>query len=94
MQEGLDDVCILGRPLLHARHQACRGHTGQEDFPVGVVGTFAKPIEAVNPKLNAYCTLNLKGARATADVGKQAVAHNADLGPLHGVPVAVKDSRD
>jgi len=49
-------------------------------------------IERVNPKVNAVVTLvpedQLMARAATAD---EALAHGKWLGPLHGMPVAVKD---
>jgi amidase len=44
-------------------------------------------IEAVNPRVNAIVTLDAEGARAAAD----AADRSEPAGPLHGVPVAVKD---
>jgi amidase len=59
--------------------------------PVEVVRAALERIERVNPKLNAYCTvvpdLALKAARAA----ERAVMKKGPLGPLHGVPVSIKD---
>lgn len=59
--------------------------------PVEVVRAVLGRIERINPKLNAYCTvvpdLALKAARA-AD---RAVMKRQRIGPLHGVPVSIKD---
>jgi amidase len=60
--------------------------------PTEVVKAVLERIETVNPGLNAYCTVAAEQAlaaarRATAMVGRR----GARLGPLHGVPVSIKD---
>jgi amidase len=60
--------------------------------PLEVVRAVLGRIEKVNPGLNAYCTVAAEQAvaaarRATAALGKK----GATLGPLHGVPVSIKD---
>lgn len=59
--------------------------------PVEVVETFLARIERVNPVLNAYCTLTADRARAAAREAEAAVQRGEALGPLHGVPVSIKD---
>ena len=49
-------------------------------------------IERVNPQLNAIVTLDADGARAAADAADAAQAAGRPLGPLHGLPVAHKDT--
>jgi Asp-tRNA(Asn)/Glu-tRNA(Gln) amidotransferase A subunit family amidase len=58
---------------------------------VEVFEAVARRIEAVNPLVNAYCTLDLDRARKAAGDAKEALTRNGPVGPLHGVPVAVKD---
>ncbi len=48
-------------------------------------------IEAVEPKLNAFITLMAEQAREAADQADRDLAAGNNRGPLHGVPVAVKD---
>jgi amidase len=60
--------------------------------PLEIVRAVLQRIEKVNPALNAYCTVAAEravaaGRRATAALGKRGVT----LGPLHGVPVSIKD---
>src|SRR3954462_6803339 len=55
-----------------------------------VVESCLARIEAVNPRVNAIVTLDAEGALAAAD----AADRHAPAGPLHGVPVAVKDLED
>ena len=45
-----------------------------------------------NPALNAIVTLNQEGARRRAQEADAALAHGNVWGPLHGVPVTIKDS--
>lgn len=50
-----------------------------------------KQIERVNPKLNAIVTLVADQAQASAAAADERQARKAELGPLHGLPVAHKD---
>lgn len=49
-------------------------------------------IERLNPPLNAIVTMDVEGARAAADAADTALARGDVLGPLHGVPMTVKDN--
>jgi Asp-tRNA(Asn)/Glu-tRNA(Gln) amidotransferase A subunit family amidase len=48
-------------------------------------------IRAVNPTVNAFCTVAEDAARAAAKAAEAAVMSGAALGPLHGVPISFKD---
>jgi len=54
---------------------------------------FLKRIEVFNPKLNAIVA-TLPEARERAKAADEALARGEDWGPLHGVPMTVKESFD
>ncbi|NEK59669.1 amidase [Geodermatophilus sabuli] len=49
-------------------------------------------IERLDERVNAIVTLDADGARAAADAADAALAAGEDVGPLHGLPVAHKDT--
>jgi aspartyl-tRNA(Asn)/glutamyl-tRNA(Gln) amidotransferase subunit A len=59
--------------------------------PVEVVSAILDRIETVNPRINAYVTLTADSALADAKLAEEAVIRGDELGPLHGVPVSIKD---
>jgi len=56
-----------------------------------VVAAHLERIAEVNPRLNAIVTLDGERALAEADLADARIARREPLGPLHGLPVAVKD---
>ncbi|MGE3908580.1 MAG: amidase [Chloroflexota bacterium] len=60
--------------------------------PIEVVDAVLARIEAVNSKLNAFVFVHGDEARQLARDAESAVMRGDDLGPLHGVPVSVKDN--
>ncbi|MFL6566401.1 MAG: amidase family protein, partial [Burkholderiales bacterium] len=59
---------------------------------VEVLETFLSRIQKYNPSLNAICTLDEAGARARALEADAALARGEACGPLHGVPMTIKDA--
>jgi amidase len=53
-----------------------------------------KRVERYNPKLNAIIVTDIDSARRRADAADAALARGEVWGPLHGVPMTVKDSFD
>jgi amidase len=51
-------------------------------------------IEARNPDLNAVVALDAEGARSAATAADAKLDAGADIGPLHGVPITIKDGHD
>lgn len=56
-----------------------------------VLETHLARIAAHNPRLNAVVTLDEEGARARARQADEALAQGEVWGPLHGVPMTLKD---
>jgi amidase len=53
---------------------------------------YLRRVERHNPALNAVVTLDAERALADADAADAAIARGKIVGPLHGLPVTVKDS--
>jgi amidase len=62
--------------------------------PVEVVAAAIERIEARDPDLNAFVYRAFAEAQQRAEVAEQAVVAGEQLGPLHGVPTALKDLFD
>ena len=62
--------------------------------PVEVTRALLARIDALNPALNAYCLPTPEMALAQAAEAEAAVGRGDALGPLHGVPVSIKDLFD
>jgi len=75
---------------LTAVEQAAKIASG-ELSPVAVVQSSLDRIAEVNPQLNCFCFTFPERALEQAHAAEQAVANGAPLGPLHGVPIAIKD---
>jgi amidase len=59
--------------------------------PLEVMQAVLAQIERVNPLLNAYCTVVAEDALRAARMATQALRRGRRHGPLHGVPVSIKD---
>ncbi|MFM9884527.1 MAG: amidase [Burkholderiales bacterium] len=59
--------------------------------PVDVVRAHLDAIERLNPAVNAICTVTADRALRDAALAEQSIVDGKTLGPLHGVPVGIKD---
>jgi amidase/aspartyl-tRNA(Asn)/glutamyl-tRNA(Gln) amidotransferase subunit A len=66
----------------------------RELSPVELMTSTIERIERRNPSLNAFVHLDFEQAMDKARAAEAAVASGATLGPLHGVPTAMKDLFD
>ena len=55
---------------------------------------FLERVDRLNPQLNAVVVQDRDGARARADAADAARRRGEPLGPLHGVPMTIKESYD
>jgi amidase len=62
--------------------------------PVELLDACLARIAAVNPAVNAVVTLDEPGARAAAKAAEAEIMRGQDRGPLHGLPVLIKDTQD
>jgi aspartyl-tRNA(Asn)/glutamyl-tRNA(Gln) amidotransferase subunit A len=65
----------------------------QDIAPVDLMRNCLARIEKLNPLLNAFITVN-PAALAESDAATKEIARGSYRGPLHGIPVAVKDFYD
>ena len=64
---------------------------GREISPVDVVEACLSRIEETEPTLNSFITLLPEQARAAAQRAEQEIGRGNYRGPLHGIPVGLKD---
>ncbi len=83
-----EDLCFMPAAEMAARIRR------RALSPVEAVDAFLARIDARNPVINAYTTVIADQARAAAREAERAVTSGAPLGPLHGLPIAIKDLYD
>jgi aspartyl-tRNA(Asn)/glutamyl-tRNA(Gln) amidotransferase subunit A len=66
----------------------------KEISPVEITRGCLERIEKLNPALNAFITVMAESALAEARVAEDEIARGLWRGPLHGIPVALKDLID
>lgn len=66
----------------------------REISPVELTGAFLERIERFQERTRAYITVTADRARADAKAAEAALRAGNDLGPLHGIPIALKDLCD
>jgi amidase len=82
-----------GLCALSAREQARLVRT-REVSSRELVQAHLDRIAAVDPLLNAVVTVVPEAALAEADAADRAIGAGAPLGPIHGLPIAIKDLED
>jgi aspartyl-tRNA(Asn)/glutamyl-tRNA(Gln) amidotransferase subunit A len=85
-----EDRSLLRQPL----HAVAELIARREVSPVELTEHSLAAIEQANPHLNAFRVVMYERARAAARRAETEIAGGAYRGPLHGVPIAVKDLMD
>ncbi len=62
--------------------------------PVELTRDCLQRIERLNSTLNAFITITAESARSQARQAEQDIQHGRWRGPLHGIPLALKDILD
>ena len=74
--------------------EAGRRIAARELSPVELTRAYLERIERLNPRVNAYITVTAEQALAQARALEAELAGGKSRGPLHGVPLALKDNID
>jgi aspartyl-tRNA(Asn)/glutamyl-tRNA(Gln) amidotransferase subunit A len=72
-------------------HQLSAAIQGRRLSPVELVDTLLDAIARVDEKLHAFVALYSDDARLAAEAADKAIRAGHSAGPLHGVPIALKD---
>ncbi|MET8468496.1 amidase [Streptomyces sp. NPDC006422] len=82
------------RPYELSLSEAARALADRRLSPVELVESVLERIEVVEPTLGAYVTVTADRARAEARAAEREIAAGRYRGPLHGIPVGLKDLID
>ncbi len=72
--------------------EAARAVATKQVSPVELVDACLRRIEAVDDKLNSYISVYAEEARQVGQAAEAMISAGHRLGPLHGVPIALKDN--
>lgn len=81
---------LLSRSVAHLARAIESGEISSRE----IVSAFLDRIETVNPKLNAVALRDREAVLRDAEDADRALAHGMIKGPLHGVPMTIKDNLD
>ena len=68
--------------------------TTRQVSPVELTEFYYKRIDRLDPQLNAYLMQTQDSAMEAAREAETAVVRGDELGPLHGLPISIKDTQN
>ena len=71
--------------------RASQAIQAREISPTELTEAYLRRIESLNPRVNAYITVTAERARADARRATDELMAGRSRGPLHGIPIALKD---
>jgi aspartyl-tRNA(Asn)/glutamyl-tRNA(Gln) amidotransferase subunit A len=74
--------------------EASRRIAARELSPVELTRAYLERIERVEPRVNAYITVTAEQALEQARAAEREIGAGRSRGPLHGIPIALKDNID
>ncbi len=82
----------MGNDLAFSSATKVRRLIGDRELsPVELTELFLRRIDSLDDQLNSFLTVASDQAIATARKAEEAVVRGDDLGPLHGIPISIKD---
>jgi aspartyl-tRNA(Asn)/glutamyl-tRNA(Gln) amidotransferase subunit A len=93
-QRETSPVSVHDDPSLRPAHVLSRDIAARRLSPVDLMDALLARIEAHDPKLHAFIEVYAPEARLAAEAADKAIRSGHALGPLHGIPVAIKDIID
>jgi amidase len=85
----------MSQPLHHQSATALLAGLRRKDFGAReLLEHFLARVDRINPGLNAIVVQDRERARARADAADAAQGRGESLGPLHGLPMTIKESFD
>ena len=81
-------------PSLSSATELATAISSRKLSPVEVVDAFLERIGAQDQQLHAYIDVYADDARLAAEAADKAIRSGHAIGPLHGVPIALKDLID
>src|SRR5262245_32239439 len=72
-------------------HALAAGLKARSISPVEIVGSCLERIANLDPKLHAFVEVYEAEARLAAEAADKAIRSGHAVGPLHGIPIALKD---
>jgi aspartyl-tRNA(Asn)/glutamyl-tRNA(Gln) amidotransferase subunit A len=87
-QRGSDDLTKLSIA------EASRRIAARDLSPVELTSAYLERIEAIDPRVNSYITVTADRALEQARALEAELARGRNRGPLHGIPIGLKDNID